>query len=162
MCEHECDTQVCEVSSTPSDEGSGQRERVDRELVDSTYALAGRWAFEEFGGCEATPGPWVHRGDEEPPRYVVESEDGQRVCMLSWQGPAGGLPAVAANGRLIAAAPALLRALSAVIYVNEVDVAVAPWAAMMAEARRVVRLALRGAEAVEEEDDEDGEDGADV
>lgn len=73
-----------------------------------------------------TPGPWKARFKESGvARSVVRDNDGgQAICSLPWPGPvdggfAGRARHIAANARLIAAAPDLLRACQLVLAIHD-------------------------------------------
>lgn len=59
-----------------------------------------------------TPGPWtvVEYGDDSPGALVVHSDRDNRVCFMATPGRTGDFDRIAANARLIAAAPKLLEA----------------------------------------------------
>lgn len=67
---------------------------------------------------EHTPGPWtiVEYGDEEAPNLVIHSDGELRVCFMATPGSPFDPAMIAADARLIAAAPTTLDALNAAQY----------------------------------------------
>lgn len=64
---------------------------------------------------EHTPGPWtvIEYGDEEAPNLVIHSQGEMRVCFMATPGSNGDPAMIAADARLIAAAPVMLEVLRA-------------------------------------------------
>lgn len=65
---------------------------------------------------EHTPGPWavVEYGDDEVPNLVIHSDDKMRVCFMATPGSNGDPATIAADAKLIAAAPDLFDACASV------------------------------------------------
>jgi hypothetical protein len=64
-----------------------------------------------------TPGPWTieEYGDEERPALVIHRDSESRVCFMATPGSHGDPAQIAADARLICAAPDLLAALRDVL-----------------------------------------------
>ena len=64
-----------------------------------------------------TPGPWAIQeyGDEDAPALVIHKDSETRICFMATPGSHGDPAKIEADTRLIAAAPDLLEALTAMV-----------------------------------------------